>query len=465
MAVVQSFGAAEVVTGSCHVLKINKEPTIMVDCGMFQGLIEGRNYEPFGFDPSSIDILLITHAHLDHVGRIPKLVKEGFKGKIYALESTMELAEVVLLDSAHLMEEEYKTRFKKAQRRGKEKKVKKPLYTVDDVKTLYDLPINYVTYNDSVKLSKNITATFRNAGHILDSAMIEIEYKEDGVEKKIVFSGDLGNHNDLVMRDPVTLKKTDTLYIESTYGDRNHKGIKDSEDEFKSVIVNTLLNEGNVLIPSFAIERTQEILCILKQMYDRKELPECKVFIDSPMAIRATKLYDKYHDELSKCCNDFLKRDGSIFEFPYVHFTLKPDESKKINEEKSGCIIIAGSGMCSGGRILHHFKQRLWNERNSVLFVGYQAKGTLGRRIVDGDRFVKIYHEKILLKAKVYTINGFSAHADQNDLIEWMKSFKKLGKVYLIHGERDKQEVFKKVIKKRMGKKAHIVKEAEKIWI
>ncbi len=465
MAVVRSFGAAEVVTGSCHILKIKKEPVIMVDCGMFQGLIEGRNYEPFGFDPKKVDILLITHAHLDHVGRIPKLIKEGFKGRIYALRSTMELAEVVLLDSAHLMEEEYKTRYKKAQRRGKEDKVKKPLYTIDDVKAFYDLSITYVEYDKSVKLSENIKATFKNAGHILDSAMIELEYKENKVKKKILFSGDLGNHNDLVMRDPELVDEVDTLYIESTYGDRNHKGIKDSEEEFKSVIIDTLLNEGNVLIPSFAIERTQEILCILKRMYDAKELPLCKIYIDSPMAIKATKLYDKYHDELSKTCNDFLRRDGRIFEFPYVNFTVKPEESKKINDEKTGCIIIAGSGMCSGGRILHHFKQRLWNKRNAVLFVGYQAKGTLGRRIVDGDRFVKIYHEKIMVKAQIHTINGFSAHADQNDLIEWMKSFKRLGKIFLVHGEREKQEVFKKVIKKRMNRKCHIVKEAEMITI
>ncbi len=465
MALVQSFGAAEVVTGSAHLLQIKNEPKILVDCGMFQGLIGGRNYEPFGFDPKDIDILLITHAHLDHVGRIPKLVKEGFKGRIVTLKSTMDLAEVVLLDSAHLMEEEYKTRYKKAQRRGEEKKVKEPLYRVEDVKAVYDLQIVYVEYNETVKLSKDVNATFRNAGHILDSAMIEINYKEDGNSKKIVFSGDLGNHNDLVMPNPVTLKQSDTLYIESTYGDRNHKGIRDSEEEFKKVITYTLLNQGNVLIPSFAIERTQEILCILKQMYDKKELPECKIYIDSPMAIRATKLYDIYHKELSECCNDFLKRDGSIFEFPYVHFTLKPDESKKINEEKSGCIIIAGSGMCSGGRILHHFKHRLWDEKNSVLFVGYQAKGTLGRKIVDGDRHIRIYHEEIALKAKVYTINGFSAHADQDDLIKWMKDFEKLGKVYLIHGEKDKQEIFKKVIKEKMNKKAHIVKFAEEVWV
>ena len=465
MALVQSFGAAEVVTGSCHLLQIENEPTVMVDCGMFQGRNEEKNFEPFGFEPSDVDILLITHAHLDHVGRIPKLVKEGFNGRIIALKSTIDLAEVVLLDSAHLMEEEFRTRYKKAQRRGEENRVKHPLYTVEDVEDALSLPIEYIQYNEEVKLSKNITAIFRNAGHILDSAIIEIFYKEDGARKKIVFSGDLGNHNDLVMPDPTFIDTADTLYIESTYGDRNHKGIKESVDEFKRVITDTLLNQGNVLIPSFAIERTQEIMCILKTMYDKKELPLCKIFIDSPMAIRATKLYDLYHQELSKECNDFLKRDGNIFEFPYVRYTLKADESKKINEEKSGCIIIAGSGMCTGGRILHHFKHRLWNERNALLFVGYQAEGTLGRRIIDGAKSIKVYHEEIIVKAKVYTINGFSAHADQHDLIEWMKAYKKLGNIYLVHGEKDKQLVFKDVIHQKMDKKSHIVKQGEKIWI
>ncbi len=465
MALVQSFGAAEVVTGSCHLLKIENEPNIMVDCGMFQGRNEEKNFEPFGFEPKEVDILLITHAHLDHVGRIPKLVKEGFNGRIVSLRSTIDLAEVVLLDSAHLMEEEFKTRYKKAQRRGEERNVREPLYSVEDVEDVLSLPIEYIKYDEEIKLSPNITAVFRNAGHILDSAIIEIYYKENNTDKKIVFSGDLGNHNDLVMSDPTKIDKTDTLYIESTYGDRNHKGIKESIDEFKKVITNTLLNQGNVLIPSFAIERTQEILCILKQMYDKKELPLCEIYIDSPMAIRATKLYDLYHEELSQTCNDYLKRDGNIFEFPYVKYTLKSDESKKINEKRSGCIIIAGSGMCTGGRILHHFKHRLWNERNALLFVGYQAEGTLGRKIIDGARSIKVYHEEIVVKASTYTINGFSAHADQNDLIEWIGNYKKLDNIYLIHGEKDKQLIFKEVIKEKLNKKAHIVKQAEKIWI
>ncbi len=464
MAFIQSFGAAEVVTGSCHLLQLDNGQNIMIDCGMFQGQHEKENYEPFGFDPKEVDVLLITHAHLDHVGRIPKLVKEGFSGRIITLGSTFDLAEVVLLDAAHLMEEEFKTRMRKAQRRGEEEKVPLPLYRVEDVEAAYDLPSLYVSYDEKINIGKDVTATFRNAGHILDSATIEINFIEEGKTKTVVFSGDLGNHNDVVMPDPVLVKKADTLYIESTYGDRNHKGIKESVKEFKEVVINTLLSQGSVMIPSFAIERTQEILCILKQMYDDKELPVCKVFLDSPMAIRATNLYNKYHQELSKCCNDFLKRDGTIFEFPYLHYTLKPEESKKINEEDS-CIIIAGSGMCTGGRIQHHFKNRIWNPKNCVIFVGYQAYGTLGRKIVEGVKSINVYHEKVNVNAKIYTINGFSAHADQSELLEWMKGFDELGKVFLIHGEKEKQVIFKEEIKKRMPNSVHIVKEKEKIYI
>ena len=464
MAFIQSFGAAEVVTGSCHLLQLESGLKIMVDCGMFQGEHERENLKPFGFNPAEVDLLLITHAHLDHVGRIPKLVKEGFRGRIITHRSTFDLAEVVLLDAAHLMEEEYRTLYRKAQRRGEERHVTPPLYTVKDVEAVYDLPSTYIEYDEKVTLGKGVSAIFRDAGHILDSATIQIDFVEDGQPKRIVFSGDLGNHNDIVMKDPVPVKKADVLYIESTYGDRNHKGIEESVAEFKEVITNTLLSQGNVMIPSFAIERTQEILCILKQMYDAKELPHCKIFLDSPMAIRATNIYNKYHEELSKCCNDYLKRDGTIFDFPWVHYTLKPDDSRKINDE-NGCIIIAGSGMCTGGRIMHHFKNRIWNPKNAVIFVGYQAYGTPGRKIVEGAKWLDIYHEKIRINARIYTINGFSAHADQSELIAWMEAYEQLGKIYLIHGEKEKQVVFRKVIEAKMHKRAHIVREKEKIWV
>jgi metallo-beta-lactamase family protein len=432
---------------------------------MFQGREEERNYNSFGFDPADVDFLLITHGHLDHVGRIPKLVKEGFRGSIVTHQSTMDLAEIVLLDSAHLQEEGYKTRYRKAQRIGREKEVRKPLYVETDVRTIFHLPMIYTNYYETVELGHGISVVFHNAGHILDSAIIQIYFEEDGFKKSVVFSGDLGNHYDLVMPSPDTVKEANALYIESTYGDRNHKGITESNSELREIIQKTLENDGNVLIPSFAIERTQEILCLLKQMYDSGELPVCQVFLDSPMAIRATELYKEYHQELSECCNNFLERDGAIFDFPYLHYTLRVSDSMKINSERSRCIIIAGAGMCNGGRILQHFKHRLWDEKNALIFVGYQVDGTLGRKIVDGAKKIEVYGEEIIIKASVHTINGFSAHADQNGLIEWMKSFERLDKIFLVHGERNKQEVFQKEIAKHLDRKAHIVKRGESIGV
>lgn len=465
MAYVQSFGAAETVTGSCHLLQLQNGINLLIDCGMFQGAVEELNRRPFGFHPSEVDFLIITHAHLDHVGRIPMLVKKGFNGTIVTHNSTMDLAEVVLMDSAHLQEESYKTAYKKAQRIGEEENIPKPLYEKDDVRMVYQLPVINAEYDKKINLGNGITVIFKNAGHILDSAVIEIHFEEAGAKKTVVFSGDLGNDNDLVMPAPDILNEADALFIESTYGDRNHKGVEESDEELETIIKETIKNDGNVLIPSFAIERTQEILCLLKQMYDRGDLPVCKIYLDSPMAIRATEIYKKYHEELSECCNEFLERDGTIFDFPYLNYTLHVKESMQINEEESGCIIIAGAGMCNGGRILQHFKHRLWDQKNALVFVGYQVEGTLGRKIVDGERKIKVYNEDVIVKAKVHTINGFSAHADQNDLIEWMQNFKRVNKIFLIHGERDKQEIFQNEIKKRMKKKAHIVKYAEKIGI
>ncbi|WP_309496275.1 MBL fold metallo-hydrolase [Sulfurovum sp.] len=465
MAILQSYGAAEVVTGSCHLLQLHNGINLLIDCGMYQGLVENRNHEAFGFDPADVDFLLITHGHLDHVGRIPKLVKEGFKGTIVTHKSTMDLAEVVMLDSAHLMDESYKTKYRKAQRIGKEKEIRKPLYSESDVRAVFHQSMIFSSYDEQIDLGNGIFVNFKNAGHILDSAVIQVMFEENGLKKTVVFSGDLGSDDDLVMPSPDIMEEADALFIESTYGDRNHKGVKESDKELQEVILETFKNEGNVLIPSFAIERTQEILCLLKQMYDRGELPVCQIFLDSPMAIRATEIYKNYHEELSQCCNDFLERDGTIFDFPYLHYTLRIQDSMKINAVDSRCIIIAGAGMCNGGRILQHFKHRLWNERNAVVFVGYQVQGTLGRKIVDGKKKIKIYGEDVIIKAKVHTINGFSAHADQNGLIEWMGKFTKLDKIFLIHGERDKQEIFQYEIEKRLGKKSHIVKYGEKVGI
>ena len=465
MATVVSYGAAEVVTGSCHLFNIEGGPNILIDCGMFQGREEDRNYGPFDFDPSEVDYLLVTHAHLDHVGRIPKLVKEGFTGVIYATKATRDLAEVILLDSAKIMKEDFVTNYKKAQRRGKEGDVTAPLYDENDVEEALELTWYYPEYDQSFILHEGVDVTYRNAGHILGSAFIEIMYQERGVQQTIVFSGDIGNDNDMVLPDLDKCTHANYLYVESTYGDRDHQSAEISTTEFKRVIIDTMKNWGNVLIPSFAVERTQELLCILKEMYYRKELPKCKIFLDSPMATRATEVYRNHSDLLSQECQDIKERDGTIFDFEQLVYTLDVEASKAINDVDSRAIIIAGSGMCSGGRILHHFKNRLWNRKNSVIFVGYQAVGTLGRHIVDGARWIKIYHEDILIKANIYTINGFSAHADQSAIVKWISQMDDLHQIFLIHGEENKQIILRSVLENSLHKKVHIVEPEEVIYL
>jgi metallo-beta-lactamase family protein len=459
-----SYGAAEVVTGSCHYLE-TKNNKFLVDCGMFQGKNEEKNYENWDFDASEIDFVLITHGHLDHVGRLPLLYKMGFRGVIYTTKATIDIARVVLYDAANLMEEDYITRHKKALRKGQ--KARKPLYTAKDVREMFkNIEFVDVEYNKKIKVAKKIQVIFKDAGHILGSAMIKITINENS-KKILTFSGDLGNRYNDVLPAPAVIKKTDYLFCESTYGDRNHKSFKETIKEFRKEIISTLNNNGNVIIPSFAIERTQEVLCALKDMYKEGLLPKgTQIFLDSPMAIKATNVYLKYHKKLSQKCNKYLKKDGEIFEFDIVKYTTKVDQSKKINNINKKAIIIAGSGMCNGGRILHHLKNRIWDKNNTILFVGYQAEGTLGREIVNGEKWIKIYGEDILVQAKVVTINGFSAHADQNELLSWIKPMKKsIKSLFLIHGEKEKQKIFKQKIIEKFDLKVHIVEPKEVIGL
>jgi len=459
----QSFGAAKVVTGSAHMLDTGKSK-ILIDCGMFQGLDEYKNYEPLGFDPREIDALILTHGHLDHVGRIPLLYKYGFRGKVFAHPATFDIAKVVLQDSAKLQEEEYQTKIKKAKRMGKEALIRKPLYTKEDVKKVFKkMKKIKIDYHKKIQITEDITAVFKDAGHILGSSFVELKFENLGVKKHIIFSGDLGNKNNDILPPPEKGGIADALFIESTYGNRFHKSFEESKKEFKQAVINTLLNGGNVLIPTFAIERAQQLLCVLKEMSEEKLLPKsAKVFVDSPMATKITNIYRKWDFMLSKKCQKYKKHP---FEFPQLRFTKDVEESKAINNIEKGAIILAGSGMCNGGRILHHFKHRIWNPKNAVIFVGFQAKGTLGRKIIEGVKYIKIYHEPIKVAAKIYTINGFSAHADQKELLEWMSELEELNRVFLVHGEYEIQEIFRDVIKQKMHKKAHIVEFKEKIYL
>ena len=454
MATVTSYGATEAVTGSCHLLEV-EGVKILIDCGMFQGEEEPLNEKPFGFDAASVDYLFLTHAHLDHVGRVPKLVREGFGGKIFATASTKDLAYIILLDSVKIMNEDFSTRYRKAVRRAEGSRVKKPLYEPLDVqKTFNQIEWVDVEYGEYAPLCEGISYRFLNAGHILGAAFIEFDYMDADDSRSIVFSGDIGNSSGLLLPHLEQCTKAEHLYIESTYGDREHRSIEATIEEFKGVVLDTLKRGGNVLIPSFAVERTQEILSILKEMYESGALPHVKVFLDSPMATKATEVYEDYAHHLN--------RDES-FDFDALVCTLSVQESKSINLVESNAIIIAGSGMCSGGRITHHFKRRIWNEKNAVVIVGYQAVGTLGREIVDGAEWINLYGEDIIVKASIHTINGFSAHADKKAMIEWMAGIKNLKKVFIVHGEKETQKNFATSIKEELGIEARIVKNAEKI--
>ncbi len=457
MATVTSYGAAQTVTGSCHLVKINSVQ-ILIDCGMFQG--DGgseNNYAPFEFDPAKIQYLILTHAHLDHIGRVAKLVKEGFDGEIIATQPTYDIAKVMLLDSAHILKEEYKTLLRKARRRGEEESIKDALYTEENVRQVFEKRWHTLEYFEHHKLRQHIRVSLGNAGHIMGSAFVILDYHEANEAKRIVFSGDIGSPHRLIIDSADTLDKSDVLFIESTYGDRIHKPLKESIAEFKQAVVQTLEQDGNILIPSFALERTQEILWLLREMFEEGELPQCRVFLDSPLAIKATALYNKYPIHLS----DEVEFNASIgrdpFSFELLQATSTREESLSINTVKARAIIIAGSGMCTGGRIMHHLKHRLWNPKNAVIFVGYQVEGTLGRHIIDGAAFVKIYGEEVITRAQVYTINGFSAHADQNDLINWIRPVKGLKTLCLIHGEAEKMALFSEAVKEQLNLDAEIM--------
>ena len=444
-------GAAVTVTGSCHLLE-TEHSKILLDCGMFQGGSEAdeMNFEQFNFIPSEIDFLILSHAHIDHSGRIPQLVNRGFKGKIITSAPTHELCKIMLPDSAFIQESEAEWQSRKRQRAGKP--AVEPLYTVKDAEAALEL-FQSVDYNKLLNIDTNISIRFKDAGHILGSSITEMWIRENGEEFKLVYSGDLGNRNVPIMNDPTVIDDADYVIMESTYGDRLHKGLENKNLALHDIIIDTISRNGNVVIPSFAIERTQEILYVLNMLMEdeNSKLRNIPVYVDSPLAINATKIFQSFLPYFDEDAQKLIKTGDNPFDFPNLIFTHTADESKAINASKDSSIIISASGMCEAGRIKHHLKHNLWREESSVVFVGYQAKNTLGRRLKDGEKTVKIFGEDIGVRCRIHSIEGFSGHADQKGLLDWLGSFKKKPKkVFLVHGEEEALKTLSSLIQDQL---------------
>ena len=440
-------GADRDVTGSCHLVECAGR-RVLIDCGLYQGGREfaEENAEDFGFDPASIDFVLLTHAHLDHCGRLPLLTKRGFRGEIIATMATRELARLVMLDAAHLEDEAGSSAHRA--RHGADNKPAEPLYTVSDTLRSLELFKRDVRYGEPTDLAVGIRATFVDAGHILGSASILLELTEAGRTLRLLFSGDLGNTGDLLLRPPAPPPRADAVVMETTYGNRLHKPMDVSVDELYRAISDTLGRGGNVIIPTFALERAQELLLVLNQGIKKGRLmPSIQVFLDSPMAISATGIFSRHLDDLQPEAARLFREGHDPLMLPGLHFTRERAESMALNNVRGGAIIMAGSGMATGGRVRHHLKHNISREACGVIFVGFAAKGTLARQIIDGQNPVRIFGDDIPVRAGIHTINGFSAHADQAGLLKW-HGHTGAARTFLIHGE----EGFMQAFAARLGK-------------
>lgn len=443
-------GAAGTVTGSCYLFETGRYRFI-VDCGMFQGSkeINALNERDFLFNPADLDFALLTHAHIDHSGLIPKLVKNGFAKKIFATKATVELCRIMLPDAGHIQEMEVEWRNRKRARKGQSPL--EPLYT--SVDALNCLPqFQAVNYQEEFQPVPGIKVRFLDAGHILGSAIIEIWVTEDGITTKVVCSGDLGQKNQPIIQDPTYVEKADYLLIESTYGNRLHEDSGERVNQLKRLIMESVESGGNLVIPAFAVGRTQDLLYHIRTLLLKGEIPRVPVYIDSPMAVSVTEIYRDspgYYDEPTL---KMLADGQSPFEFKNLHFTRTVEDSRQINDIAKGAIIISASGMCEAGRILHHLKHNLWRPESHILFVGYQAEGSLGRRLLEGAKVVKIMGEEIGVRAQIHSIGGFSAHADQRGLMDWLGSFQQLPRgIFITHGESGAQKEMAALISRKFG--------------
>ncbi len=430
------LGAARMVTGSCYYLECD-ETKFLVDCGLFQGSSEERdlNNRTLPFNPGDLDFILLSHAHIDHSGYIPKLCQQGFSGRIITTQATTDLCQIMLPDSGHIQEMEAEWNNRKRVRQGAPPK--EPLYTANDayaaLKFFYP-----VHYGEEISAGEGVTVRFRDAGHILGSSILEIWVQEGDKRTKLVFTGDLGQDNQPIIRDPALIEAADYVILESTYGNRHHINKEDRTARLAEAVNRTVQAKGKLIIPSFAVGRTQDLLYHLKLLRLSGEIPKIPVYIDSPMAVSATETFrrnSQYYDEETY---RLLRKGESPFEFPGLNFVRTTEESKKLNQTDGQQIIISASGMCEAGRILHHLRHNLWRPETHVLFVGYQAEGTLGRRLLDGVKAVKIFGEEIIVQAQILQIEGFSAHADQTAMLNWLQRFvQKPQAAFLVHGDAD----------------------------
>ena len=430
------LGAAQNVTGSRHMLEANGV-RLLVDCGLYQERqFRERNWNPFPIPPDSIDAVLLTHAHLDHCGLLPKLVKEGFNGRIYCNPATAEIAQIILLDSAKIQQEDAEHKRKRHERQGRKGPYPEvPLYTTEDAQACFPL-FSPLKYRQAVALGDGLEATFYDAGHVLGSSIIRAKVRQNSQERIILFSGDIGRPDRPIVCDPTVFDRADYVLIESTYGDRVHDDTKDVKKMIGDVINSTKKAGGNIIVPSFALERSQEVLYYINELLLDKAIPRLKIFLDSPMASRITEVFRNHPELFDEQMAEFIRNLKSPFNLPNLEMAGKADESKAINRIKGTVMIIAGSGMCTGGRVKYHLVNNISRPQSSIMFVGYQAVGTLGRQIVDGAKKVRILGQQYQVKAKVVRIHGFSAHADRNELLGWLRELEAPPrKVFVVHGE------------------------------
>jgi metallo-beta-lactamase family protein len=465
------LGATKIVTGSNFLIE-TKNSKFLIDCGMFQGSksIDRMNYQPFSFNPNEIDFIILSHAHIDHSGRIPKLIKEGFKGSIYSTKATADLCSIMLPDSGHIQEIENEWDNRKRRRSGE--KLREPLYTMKEAEESlrYFKP---VLYDQKIALNEEVTLRFRDAGHILGSSIIELWIKEEkGRETKLVFSGDLGRRNRPILRDPYLIDEADYLIMESTYGNRLHPPSEDDTRELISIINTTLKRGGNVVIPSFAVERAQDIIYELNKYYteyiktEDQDFLSVPVYVDSPLTVSATEIFLRNPDCFDEDTLKLINIGNNPLDFRNLKFTRTTEESKQINFSKESKVIISASGMCTAGRIKHHLKHNLWRKESSIVFVSYQAQGTLGRRIKEGEKVVKIFGEEIQVNAEIYSLEGFSGHADREGILQWIKSFKnKPKKIFVVHGEEEATKEISGKIEEELSIKTYIPELGESVSI